>query len=418
MIRVALIKTQYSTKILFKGRNSTLPSTNLYDAFKEGESRAKEWKEKIKGARSLADAFEDNFVFLSPDTFVNTEAANRLSVRIGEVSKSEEIITIIGPQRSGKSTAVRQLANELNEHQGKGYAQYVEYDSHFWSWWEETDFKSTKFFFFDNIYPIWANLTRKSYLDLLNRSDHPRVLIVNIINSTEHHWLRFSHKTSRVSIFGTEPFEFHFKRPSILEIENIIKARAESLGKLSLFPAETLKTIGELSLGLPGLALWLVRSVIADFENQENQQKIPSALVHKVAQFLGFVPALKIILEHDLRSLYQEESGNRVWPVLQLLQESSGMDSTPLTQSLKESKGITTSWKPLLEEMLLLTQQNDTIRRSELQERTGIKESSLTYQCQNLIKEKIITYSKSGREVFYQLRTPVKEALELALFNK
>lgn len=351
---------------------------------------------------------------------MKTEEVARLSERLGQISSSEEIcpqVLVIGPQRSGKSTAVRQIANELNQHRGKDYAQYIAYDSLFWSWWEEADFKSTRFFFFDNTYPIWSHLTRQSYEDLLNRTSHDRILVVTVLNSIERQWLQLSQKTSRIRIFDTEPFEFRFKRPSPLEIQNIIKNRTESLGKPNLFPVEVLKAIGELSLGLPGLALWLVRNILSDLEIQENHKKITPVLVHKTAQLLGFGPALKIILEHDLHSVHQEESGNRVWPVLQLLQERSNQDLSPLTQSLNQLKGITKSWKSLLEEMILLTQQNDTIKRSELQERTGIKESSLTYQCQNLIREKIITYSKSGREVFYQVRTPVKEALELALFS-
>lgn len=340
-----------------------------------------------------------------------------------KVSSSEKEIypqvTIIGPHRSGKSTSVQQIVNALNQHRGKDYAQFKAYDSNFWSWWEEAEFNSTKIFFFDNIYPIWSHLTHQSYDDLCNRSSHDRILVVTILNSIERHWLRLSHKTSRIEIFDQEPFEFQFKRPSIHEIESIIKTRAESLGKPSLFPSEVLKAIGVLSLGLPGLALWFVRHLISHIENQEKWHDITPALLHKIVQYLDFIPALKIVLEHDRQSSHQieDESGNIVWePILQLSQENNGGNSSPLVQSLSQIKGITKSWKPLLEEMLLLSQQNNTIKRSELQEQTGIKESSLTYQCQNLVKERIINYSKRGREVFYQLKTPVKEALELTLF--
>lgn len=367
--------------------------------------------------RSLADAFRDDFILKSPDSFVLTKEVHQLSQLLGQIlnasSKKEEIcsqVTIIGPQRSGKSTTVQQIANELNQNLGKDYTQYRAYDSHFWSWWEEAEFNSTQLFFFDNIYPIWSHFTRQSFKDLTNRSSHKRILVVTILNSIEHHWLRFSQKTSRIKIFDTEPFEFHFKRPSHLEIENIIKKRAECLGKPSLFSPEVIDAIQKRSLGLPGLALWLIRNTILDLENQEKGE-ITSTSIHKTAQYLGFGPALKIIYEHDLQSSHQENE--KIWPELY---KDNNLDSSPLMQSLTQLKSIASSWKPLLEEMLLLAQQNDEIKRSELQEKTGIKESSLTYQCQNLIKEKIVTYSKKGREVFYQLRTPVKEALELTLF--
>ncbi len=319
-------------------------------------------------------------------------------------------VTIIGPQRSGKSTAVQQIANVLNRHRGKDYSQYKAYDSNFWSWWEEAEFKSTKIFFFDNVYPIWSNLTRQSYEDLINRSSFDRILVVTILNTIEYQQLRFSHRNSRITVFEAVPFEFPFKRPTFLEIENIIKQRAETLGKPNLFPSDVLKAIGDHSLGLPGLALWIVREVIAQLESQEKWQKITPALVHSIAQYLGFGPALKIVYEHDRTSLHQNEQEirNRVWPILQ--------ENSHLIQSFNQLKGATQSRKPLLEEMLLLAHQNNDIRRSELQERTGIKESSLTYQCQNLVKERIVTYAKQGREVNYQLGSPVKEALELTLF--
>lgn len=362
------------------------------------------------------DAFRDDFILKSPDSFVLTNEVHQLSQLLGQIlnasSTKEEIcsqVTIIGPQRSGKSTSVQQIANELNQNLGKNYTQYRAYDSHFWSWWEEAEFNSTQLFFFDNIYPIWNHLTRQSFEDLTNRSGHKRILIVTILSSIEHHWLRFSQKTSRIKIFDTESFEFHFKRPSPLEIESIIKKRAECLGKPSLFSPEVLDAIQKRSLGLPGLALWLIRNTILDLENQEKGE-VTSTSIHKTAQYLGFGPALKIIYEHDLQSSQQENE--KIWPELQ----KDNLDSSPLVQSLTQLKSVTSSWKPLLEEMLLLTQQNNVIKRSELQERTGIKESSLTYQCQNLVKEKIVSYSKKGREVFYQLRTPVKEALELTLF--
>ncbi|MFW9905132.1 MAG: winged helix-turn-helix domain-containing protein [Candidatus Thorarchaeota archaeon] len=320
------------------------------------------------------------------------------------------LVTVIGPYRSGKSTSVQQITNELNQNLGKDYAQYKAYDSHFWSWWEEAKFTSSQLIFFDDIYPIWNHLTQESLEDLTSRSSHERILIVTILNSVEHHWLRFSQKTPRIKIFDKEPFEFHFKRPSPLEIKKIIKKRAECLGKPTLFSPQVLDAIQKRSLGLPGLALWLIRNSILDLENQEKVELTPS-LIHKTSQYLGFTPALKIIYEHDLKSSQQDDE--KIWPELH---KGNNIDSSPLIQSLTQLKGVTTSWKPLLEEMLLLAQQNNEIKRSELQERTGIKESSLTYQCQNLVKEKIITYSKKGREVFYQLQTPVKEALELTLF--
>lgn len=340
-----------------------------------------------------------------------------LSELFGSIIKAEdensEIPLIIGPQRSGKSTTICQISNILCERRGKDYAQYRAYDSHFWSWWEEADFSSTQIFFFDNIYPIWSHLTNQSYEDLADRSNFDnRIIVVLVLNSIEYQSLRLMHEPSKITVFDKVPYEYYFKRPSLLEIENIVRKRAELLGKPGLFPSDVLKAIGGLSLGLPGLALWLARNLISACENQEKSHQFTPELVHKIAQYLGFKPALKLILEHDLYSSNQIEISDKVWPALQ---EVSTVDSSSLIQTLRQSKSSIKSWKPLLEEIILLSLQDDNIPRSELQERTGIKESSLTYQCQNLVNQRVVTYSKSGREVSYQLRTPVKEALELIL---
>ena len=86
---------------------------------------------------------------------------------------------------------------------------------------------------------------------------------------------------------------------------------------------------------------------------------------------------------------------------------------SPLIEDLENTKKSGKSSKNILGEIIILAQNNGEIKRSELQERTGIKESSLTYQCQKLVKDKIVSYSRDGREVYYQLQSPVKEALEL-----
>ena len=140
---------------------------------------------------------------------------------------------------------------------------------------------------------------------------------------------------------------------------------------------------------------------------------------HHTAEILGFSPALKLIIEHNLRYTLQPDHNvkKQVWPILEPLKEGINEGSSTLLQYLTKIKGISKSWLPILEEMLLLNHETGNVKRSDLQERTGIKESSLTYQCQNLIKEKIVNYSKVGREVYYELRSPIKEALELTFFS-
>ncbi len=97
-------------------------------------------------------------------------------------------------------------------------------------------------------------------------------------------------------------------------------------------------------------------------------------------------------MEHNIQNTKQPDlkNENPIWPVLDPLKEAINEGSTTLLQYLTKTKGTTKSWGPILEEMLLLNHETGNIKRSDLQERTGVKESSLTYQCQNLIREKIL----------------------------
>ncbi len=395
---------------------------SIYDSFKHGKAKAKEWTQRFDESQSIIKAFEDNFVELAPDSFLFTKEVHRLSQVLGSTVSSPEApsqITITGPQRIGKSTALRSIAKDLNSNIKENYAIYKKYDDTFWSWWEEADFGSTQIFFFDNIYSIWDLLTIQSYNDLLERSKFERIIIVTVLNNIERHWLHLSEKNTKLNVFNSDIFEFQYKRCSLNEIENIIKKRLEVIGKAEFFSNDVLKTVSILSLGLPGLALWFMRHIISQQERQEKPQGITIPFVHRIAEYIGFKPALKVIIEHNLQYTQQTDQymQKKFWPILHPLKELSYNNSSSLLQSLEKSKIITKSWLPILEDMLLLNQREGAIKRSELQERTGVKESSLTYQCQRLIKEKILTYNKDGREVYYQLGSPVKEALELTLFN-
>jgi hypothetical protein len=335
-------------------------------------------------------------------------------------------MAVIGPKRSGKSSTIQQIVNSINEYEeskttndDQNKAIYKAYDDNFWSWWDETDFSMTQIFFFDHIYPIWQNFTEQSFQDLLKRSKKHNILVVVILDSVEHHWLKLKSKSKPILIFGKRPYEFSFKHPSPLEIVNIIKKRTEYIGKPNLFSLEILTTLGTISLGLPGLALWLCRHLISLVNGQEEKVELTTHSAHHTAEILGFSPALKLIIEHNLRYTLQPDHNvkKQVWPILEPLKEGINEGSSTLLQYLTKIKGISKSWYPILEEMLLLNHETGNIKRSDLQERTGIKESSLTYQCQNLIKENIVTYSKVGREVYYELRSPIKEALEITFFG-
>ncbi|MHA2074125.1 MAG: hypothetical protein ACW97X_05870 [Candidatus Hodarchaeales archaeon] len=402
---------------------------SLYDSFLKGIAKSKQWQQQFTESQTSSKAFDDSFLVSAPEIFVQTKESNKLLEQIGERAGAS-IVAVIGPKRCGKSTAIHQAVKNINDHGDKQddedkkfRALYKSCDDNFAKWWEETDFSSTQFFFFDHIYPIWDNFNEQSFQDLLERSKQEEILIIVILDSIEHNRLETRFKPEPITIFGKnlENKKLLFNRPSSLEIEQIIKRRTDFIGRPFVFPREVLTTISIMSLGLPGLALWIARHLFSRLDAQDDKYVLSSSDVHKTAEYLGFIPALRLIMEHNIQNTKQPDLKIEypIWPVLEPLKEAINEGSTTLLQYLTKIKGTTKSWGPILEEMVLLNHDSKigAIKRSDLQERTGIKESSLTYQCQNLIKERIVNYSKIGREVFYELRSPIKEALELTFFG-
>lgn len=400
---------------------------SLYDSFLKGIAKSKEWQQHFTESQTSSKVFDDNFLVSEPEVFVPTKESHKLIEQIGKRAGAS-LVAVIGPKRCGKSTAIQQAVKIINDNGEKQLdedkrfkALYKSYDDNIARWWEETDFSSTQFFFFDHIYPSWNNFTEQSFQDLLERSKQKKILIIVILDSIEHSWLESRFKPEPITIFGQklEKKEIIFNHPSSIEVERIIKRRAEFIGRPFVFPREVLSTIGILSLGLPGLALWITRHLFSRLDDQDDKYVLSTSDVHKTAEYLGFIPALRLIMEHNLQNTKQPDLKNEspIWPVLDPLKEAINEGSSTLLQYLTKVKGNTKSWKPILKEMLLLDHKTGDIKRSDLQERTGIKESSLTYQCQNLIRDRIINYYKTGREVYYELRSPVKEALELSHFG-
>ncbi len=369
----------------------------------------------------MLNIFEDDFVSSNFNTCLITSEIDRLSEhslgpRVSkEFSHESEIVAIIGPQRIGKTTAAMFLSHELNKAYGPHYSQYIHHSEKFWDWWETTDFHNTQVLFFDGIFSIWNNLTKQSLIDIESRSRYDKVVIVVILSTIEYKMLELHGKKSKPLIFGKKPFKFYFKKPYPSEIEQMLKLRMETLGNKNLLSNDIIKSIGILSLGLPGLALWLTRQ-LPFLEDEDNEIKSPSLeefLI--VVKRLGFLLAVSIVEDNNLQVSQELKSKPKkiTWPIIAPLNEIS----SSFSQSLKGMKKISNSRLPILEEMIILNHIEGTIKRSELQERTGIKDSSLTYQCQNLIKEDIVTYFREGREVYYQLTSPIKEAIELMFFD-
>ena len=394
---------------------------SVFDSFQEGKKQASQWKEQLEESQELFNIFTDDYIAKNPSTCVNTEEIHRITHLLGQIvntpvsSSNIRSMSIIGPNRIGKSSAAQIISNELTKKLGSNYAQYRNYDGYFWDWWEEADLNDTQILFLDNVFPVWNDLTSSSFRDLLKRTKYEKMVVALILDSSEHLWLRLKFKKSVPGIFGQKPFEIRFRRGRASEIEQILRKRVESTGKLNLLSNDLLKAISILSLGLPGLALWICRRIPFDRLNKETESDFSIKELYHFLHNLNFEPAIKIVIQNNFQ-ISQELNAinkNEMWPLIEPLSAIS----SDIGQSLKQIKKLASTRLSILEEILILNNIFGTIKRSDLHERTGIKDSSLTYQCQQLVKENIISYFKEGREVYYQLNSPMKEALEL-LFSQ
>ena len=395
---------------------------SVFDSFQKGKEQAPQWKQQYDESQTITKAFEDDFVQLNPKAYIRTDEMDRLGILLGQIINTPysttgvHSITLVGPSRSGKTSAAKITTADLNEQLEENYAQYVQYDEHFWDWWDKTDFHPTQIIFLDGILPVWDDLdNRDSYEYLVNKSKYDKVLVITILSTIEYQWLRERKKLLKPTLFDQVPFEFKFRRPQRSEIEEIITQRFELLGNISTLSDNVPSSISILSLGLPGLALWITRHLPLSNQNKNPNNRINIDDLNNTIIKLNFEPALKIAIENNMKITQEEKTSSykEIWPIVEPLSSIS----SSLGQSLKQFKKITSSRLPILKEMLIMDKLHGEIKRSDLQERTGIKESSLTYQCQNLVKENFVSYLKDGREVLYQLTSPIKEALELLFFD-
>jgi hypothetical protein len=386
----------------------------MYEEFLERAKKAPQFKEQDEQSKLIKNAFEDDFVLTNPNAYIKTTSIATLFDELADRSELGKAIVLKGPHRSGKTSAARYLTKGFNEAGGEDLAQFIQHDQNFWDWWELADFRNTRFLFLDGIFPIWNDLTKSSFEDLNTRSKFDKMMIITIVDSLEYVWLRKQMNTVSPIIFGHEPSIIEFPRPSKSEIVQILKQRYRAIGKPNPFSNDLLEHLGTYSLRLPGLALWITRHLLRSVQDGTKKSELTVKDLEKVDGILNLSPSLHIAKEKDDQITQGGEQLNKS----ELLNIASlSTDSSYFGQKIKTFKKITKSRLHILKEMLVLDHIHGTIKRSDLQERTGVIDSSLTYQCQNLIKENLLTYMKDGREVFYQLRTPTKEALELLFFD-
>ena len=127
---------------------------SILDSFEQGKKNAQKYKESFDRSQNIVDAFEDEFIKLNFDSCLITNEIDRFSERVlgprvsKKFSHESEIVTMIGPERIGKTTTAMFLSHELNKAYGDNYSQYICHNDKFWDWWENTDFENTQVLFF------------------------------------------------------------------------------------------------------------------------------------------------------------------------------------------------------------------------------------------------------------------------------
>ena len=386
-------------------------SSDLHEIYQQGKKDHPS-RTQFDETTIWSRVFDDQYLHEEPNVFVETSAYKQLLgqlsgliSRIQTYSHNIHHLVVVGPDQVGKSSAIQDIADYINhvEENSPTFMQVLrkskqEVDSQvtdIYSLVHSLNFEETRILALDD-FELKPNTVNWIGDYVQSQSKFEKVLIISTLNLRQYLYLHGKMNSA------TLVERFDFLPCSIDEVIEIINKRLENIGYANFIPENVLTTLGALSFGLPGLALWLIQNVI----NQSQDPVIFSdnSRIHKIATFLDYSPALRVLHEINRYRFYIHE-----------LTTNSPQDS-PLVQGLSSQYKINKSWNELIK--TILESPDSTVQRSELQERDGIaKDSSLTYQCQRLVQEKIVKYEKNGRNVNYSIITPVKEALELSLYN-
>ncbi len=386
-------------------------SSDLHEIYQQGKkdhpSRA-----QFDETTIWSKVFDNQYLHDEPNVFIETSAYKQLLGQLsGLISRiqtySHDIhhLVVVGPDHVGKSSALQDIADYINqvEENSPTFMQFLrktrkEDDSDvadIYSLVHSLNFEKTCILALDD-FELKQNTVNWIGDYVHSQSKFDKVLIISTLNLRQY--LNLYGKKNSVPLVE----RFDFLPCSINEVVEIINNRLENIGYSNFIPRDVLTTLGALSFGLPGLALWFIQSVI--HQSQDPAVFTDNARIHKIASFLDYSPALRVLSEINRYRLYIHE-----------LTTISPQES-PLVQAISSQYKINKSWNELIK--TILESPDSTVQRSELQERDGIaKDSSLTYQCQRLVQDKIVKYEKNGRNVNYSIITPVKEALELTLYN-
>lgn len=444
----------------------SLPANRTLKVFEKYPPESTVSSKDVQTHDTFSGIFYNDYVNNVPEAYVDsTSSFKKFMSNINwllDQNKSRAVF-LIGPTRSGTSAAMRHLKYLTNIEQ-EDYVKYFDYEessvidsdypshvdeklSSLDNWWTNTDFSETKIILMDNL-PVgifnWFENISEPLDDLKSRSNHDEILVIISMNKMMLSYLRDKSLDYEPTVFGMVPDIIHFQRAKRHEIKDMLKRRMNANGQQRSrpFTDSIIEIICNLSLGLPGLALWLCRSALKFQKRWDKPDQFINFIEH-----IGLFSSLKLIrtISSDGSAIF----GVDTWPFLQILQKikisqtksqkliSETGTINYLTQYLTNNKKrlISDFNHPyasirveLLKKIAVTSIETDLVPRSTLKplfviEKEGetsnvekVQESKLTYHTQKLIHERAIKLWKSGKETLYSLRSPMKEAVEFALF--
>lgn len=434
-----------------------MPAEHTLKIFKKYPPQSTGISNVIQTHEALSKTFMDEYSFEVPETFVESKAYKQFMGNVNwllEKNKSK-VVFLVGPSSSGTSAAMRRLNHSFKAAEVNS-VKYFDYNhssattknpspiDDFDNWWSNTDFSDTEIILLDNL-PVgifnWFENFSEPLDDLTSRSNDEVLLIISM-NKIMLTYLREKSFDYEPTVFGEVPSVIQFPRADPHEIKELVMKRINSSFENSKkpFSNEIIEIISNLSLGLPGLALWFCRSAL-QFQNRWNK----SDQFFHFLEHIGLFPTLKLVrtISSDGSSIFGADS----WPYINDLRKmkftsikssdnENARTSFLLSQYLSYNKGLIKDFNrpyasiriQLLRKLALTSVESNPVSRSSLKplfisekddnplEVERVQESKLTYHTQKLVDEKTLKLWKSGKETLYSLRRPMKEAIELSLF--
>jgi DNA-binding transcriptional ArsR family regulator len=358
-------------------------------AYEEGYNRKKA-VEPYSALGFSEDPFEDQLPVREPSLLVGREGElSRIPEELGVCAASKSHLLLVAPNGAGTTTFLRILVRLLNRSFGKQeFAYYFsgeelhsltpsqdpppddsgesEEEDQFTRFLDSRDFAITRVLVFDNVRSIVSNFDiRMDQMKCLGNA--PTVVLA--VDTSNYLWLL----TNSPGLIGRFSRTIWIQPLSQEKISELLVRRIRMFkDSLAAFDEKSVTAIAQYSLGLPGVAIQLVRLCMKSCSEMDLHM-ITTDLVVRIAELHGYDVGVKV-LKTEIRF--------------------DGTKERILKHILAES----------------------TVRRvfaKSVAMALDLRPSALSYHMHDLVSRKIINFEREGLRVYYSITQPVTNALEV-----